>query len=112
MEFDPDEYQKFKYRRYVQKSDVPTPLRALITTWEQTQTFLLKKFDLRQFLHTICCDKHCNTNQLGKRTFNVKLLAVLNYRYKYIFLNSILQKQILFNVHKVSNEDYRIKRNN
>ena len=40
-EFDTDEYQKFKYHRYVQKSYVPTPLRAPITTWEQTQTFLL-----------------------------------------------------------------------
>ena len=26
VEFDPDEYQKFKYDRYVQKSYVPTPL--------------------------------------------------------------------------------------
>ena len=85
MEFDPDEYQKFKYHRYVQKSYVPTPLRAPITTWEQTQTFLLKKLTFRQFLHTVCCNKRCNTNQLGKITINVKLLAVLNYRYMYIF---------------------------
>ena len=42
VEFDPDEYQKFKYHRYVQKSYVPTSLRALITTLEQTQTFILK----------------------------------------------------------------------
>ena len=42
VEFNPDEYQKFKYHRYVQKSYVPTPLRASITTWEQTQTFLIK----------------------------------------------------------------------
>ena len=42
-------------------------------------------FDLRQFLHTICCDKRCNTNQLGKITINVKLLAVLNNRQMYIF---------------------------
>ena len=42
VEFDPDEYQKFKYNGYVQKSYVPTPLRAPITTWEQTQTFLIK----------------------------------------------------------------------
>ena len=37
-----DEYQKFKYHLYVQKSYVPTPLRAPITTWEQIQTFLIK----------------------------------------------------------------------
>ena len=42
----PDEYQKFKYYRYVQKSYVPTPLRAPITTWGQTQTFLLNVFCL------------------------------------------------------------------
>ena len=42
MEFDSDEYQKFKYHRYIQKSYVPTPVRASITTWEQTQTFLIK----------------------------------------------------------------------
>ena len=42
VEFDPDEYQKFKYHRYVQKSLVPTPLRAPITTWEETQTFSIK----------------------------------------------------------------------
>ena len=83
MEFDPDEYQKFKYHRYVQKSYVPTPLRAPITIWEQTQTFLLNEFfyfDLRQYRHTICCDKRCNTNQFGKTTINVKLLAVPNNR--------------------------------
>ena len=40
-EFDPDEYQKFKYHRYVQKSHVPTPLRAPITILEQAQTFLI-----------------------------------------------------------------------
>ena len=50
---------------------VPTPLRAPITIWEQSQTFL-EISDLRQFLHTICCDKHCNTNQLGKIANNVK----------------------------------------
>ena len=43
VEFNPDEYQKFKYHRYVQKSYGPTPLRAPITTWERTQTFLLNK---------------------------------------------------------------------
>ena len=43
VEFDNEEYQKFKYHRYVQKSYVPSPLRAPITTWEQTQTFLVKK---------------------------------------------------------------------
>ena len=85
MEFDPDEDQKLKYQRNVQKSYVPTPLRAPITTWEQTQTFLLKNLIFRQFLHTICCDKRCNTNQFEKITINVKLLAVLNYRYLYIF---------------------------
>ena len=61
VEFNPDEYQKFKYHRYGQKSYVPTPLRARITTWEQTQKFLLNilffifflSFDLRWFLHTI-----------------------------------------------------------
>ena len=41
VEFDPDEYQIFKYHCYVQKSYVPAPLRAPITTWEQTETFLL-----------------------------------------------------------------------
>ena len=44
VEFDPDEYQKFNYDRYVPKSYVPTPLRAQITTWEQTQTFLINFF--------------------------------------------------------------------
>ena len=53
VEFDPDEYQKFKDHRYVQKLYVPTSLRAPITTWEQTQTFLIKKFYLRQFLHNV-----------------------------------------------------------
>ena len=43
VEFDADEYQKFKYHRHVQKSYVPTPLRVPINTWEQTQTFLLNK---------------------------------------------------------------------
>ena len=43
VENEPDEYQKFKYHHYVQKSYVPTPLKAPITTWEQTQTFLIKK---------------------------------------------------------------------
>ena len=54
VEFDPDQYQKFKYHRYVQKSYVPTPHRAPITTWEQTQTFLIKNstFD-RQFLQNV-----------------------------------------------------------
>ena len=85
MEFYPSEYQKFKYHRYVQKSYVATPLRAPITTWEQTQTFLLKKINIRQFLRTICCDKRCNTNLLGNITINVKLLPILNYRYMYIF---------------------------
>ena len=33
---------KFNYHRYVQKAYVPTPLRAPKTTWEQTQTFLIK----------------------------------------------------------------------
>ena len=42
VEFNPDEYQKLKYNRFVQKSYVPTPLRAPITTWKQTQTFLIK----------------------------------------------------------------------
>ena len=32
VEFDPDESQKFKYHRYVQKSFVPTPLRGPINT--------------------------------------------------------------------------------
>ena len=59
---------------------VPTPLRAPITT-----NLSIKKIDLRQFLHTICCDKRCNTNQLGKIDINVKFLDVLNYRYMYIF---------------------------
>ena len=54
VEFDPHEYQKFKYNRYVQKSYVPTPPSAPITTWEQTQTNLCNKnFDLRQFLHNV-----------------------------------------------------------
>ena len=45
-----------------------------INTWEQTQTFLLIFFfDLRQFLHTICCDKRCDTNQLEQITI------MLNY---------------------------------
>ena len=44
VEFDPDEYQKLKYHRYAQKSYVPTPLRAPITTREQTQKFLLKNW--------------------------------------------------------------------
>ena len=87
MEFDPDEYQKFKYHRYVQKSYVPTPLRAPRTIWEQTQTFLLNIYFLGgAFLlawlvpsHNLC-DKRCNTNQLGKTTINVKLLAILNNR--------------------------------
>ena len=42
VEFDPDEYQKFKYHRYVQKSYVSTHLRAPVTTLEQTQPFLIK----------------------------------------------------------------------
>ena len=42
MEFDRDEYQKFKYHRYVQKLYVPTLLRAPITILEQTQTFSIK----------------------------------------------------------------------
>ena len=42
VEFDPDEHKKFEYHRFVQKSYVPTPLRALITTCEQPQTFLIK----------------------------------------------------------------------
>ena len=42
VEFDPDEYQKFKYHRYVQKSYVPTPLIEPITIWDQTQTFLIQ----------------------------------------------------------------------
>ena len=50
VEFDPDEYQKFKCHRYVQKSYVPTPLRAPITTWGQTQTFLLNKFLILTFV--------------------------------------------------------------
>ena len=38
VEFDHDEYQKFKFNRYVQKSNVPTPLGAPITIiWEQSQ---------------------------------------------------------------------------
>ena len=41
VEFDPDEYQKFKYHRYVQKSYVPTPPRPPVTIWEQSQTFLI-----------------------------------------------------------------------
>ena len=32
VEFHPDEYQKFKYHRYVQKSYVPTPARAPMAT--------------------------------------------------------------------------------
>ena len=39
VEFDPDEYQKFKYHRYDQKSYVPTPLRAQITTWDKPKPF-------------------------------------------------------------------------
>ena len=42
MEFDPDEYQKIKYHRYVQNSYVPTPPRAPITISEQAQTCLIK----------------------------------------------------------------------
>ena len=52
MIFDPDEYQQFKYHRYVQKSYVKRydvqksyiviPLSAPITIWEQSQTILLK----------------------------------------------------------------------
>ena len=42
VEFDPDEYQEFKCHRYFQKSYVPTPLRAPIITWEQTQNFVIK----------------------------------------------------------------------
>ena len=43
VEFDPDEYQKFKYHRNVQKSYVPTPPRAPITIiWDQSLTFLIK----------------------------------------------------------------------
>ena len=33
---------KFKYHRYVQKSYVPTPPRAPITLWGQSQSFLIK----------------------------------------------------------------------
>ena len=32
---------------------VPTPLRAPITTWEPTQTFFNKTFDLHQFFHNV-----------------------------------------------------------
>ena len=42
VEFDPDEYQKFKYHRYVQKSYVPTPPyieHHAIPIWEQSKTF-------------------------------------------------------------------------
>ena len=41
VEFDADEYQKFKYHRYVRKSYVPTPPRAPTSIWEQSQTFLI-----------------------------------------------------------------------
>ena len=82
-EFDPDEYQKFKYHHYIQKSY--TSYRASITTWEQNPKLLNIKFDLRQFLHTICCGKRCNTNQFGKITINVKLLGFLIDRYIYTF---------------------------
>ena len=39
-----NEYQKFKYHRYVQKSYVPKPPRAPMTCiiWEQSRTFLIK----------------------------------------------------------------------
>ena len=39
VEFDPDEYQKFKYHCYVQKSYVPTPLRPPITILEHLKPF-------------------------------------------------------------------------
>ena len=84
VEFDPDEYQKFKYHRYVQKSYVPTPLRAPITTCMGTNTnlsiifFLPSSVPSQNLLWQT--NVNCNTNQLGKVTINVKLLAVLNNR--------------------------------
>ena len=54
VEFDPDQYHKFKYHRYVQKSYVPTPLRSPITTWEQTNPNIFNTtFDLLQFLQNV-----------------------------------------------------------
>ena len=80
VEFDLDDYQKFKFHHYVQKSCVPTPTRAPITILKQSQTFS-KKSDLCHFLYTVCCDIRCNTNQLGKITNHVKkLLTSLNYK--------------------------------
>ena len=62
-----------------------------------------KKWTLiRQFLHTICCDNHCNTNQLGKITNNVKNYCPSELKIYVCFFYNISQQWILFNVHKMS----------
>ena len=91
VEFDPDKYQKLKYHRYVQKSYVPTP-RAPITNHvgEIPNLFYKSWTFVSSFTQSDVTCVNCNTNQLGKITDRVKLLALLNYKYMYIFYN-ILQ---------------------
>ena len=79
MEFDPDEYQKFKYHCYVQRSCVPAPPRAPITILEQFQTFLkIEKSNLifrkieKSFTQSVVTNVVMQANQLGKITNNVK----------------------------------------
>ena len=58
------------------------------------------------------CDKRC-TNQLGKITINVKLLAVLNNRYMYIVLKLYIAITDTVQCSRsYNNEDYRIKNKN
>ena len=45
VEFDSDEYWKFKYYRYVQKSYVPTPPRAPITMHTGTSSSSSRRTD-------------------------------------------------------------------